>query len=62
MAIKTYKELHTEKLKLEQKEMLASVRQTLQLIRICADHSTNFEEFTALLNDTIAKVEAKMEE
>ena len=59
---KTYKELHAEKLKLEQKETLASVRQTIQLVRICAENSTNFEEFTKLLNDAIAKVEAKMEE
>ena len=59
---KTYKELHVEKAKLERNETLATVRQTLQLIRICADHSTNFEEFVALLNDSITKIEEKMEE
>ena len=61
MSVKTYKELHEEKMKLEQVETLASVRQILQLVKICADNSTNFEEFTKLLDDTIAKVEAKME-
>lgn len=59
---KTYKELHTEKLKLEQKETLASVRQTIQLVKICAKNSTNFEEFTKLLDDAIEKIEAKMDE
>lgn len=59
---KTYKELHVEKAKIERNETLATVRQTLQLIRICADHSTNFEEFVALLNDSITKIEEKMEE
>ena len=62
MAIKTYKELHAEKQKLETKEALASVRQIIQLIKICAENSTNFEDFTKLLNNTIAKIEAKMEE
>lgn len=62
MAIKTYRELHAEKEKLEVKEALASVRQTIQLVRICAENSTNFEEFTKLLNNAIEKIEAKMEE
>lgn len=59
---KTYRELHVEKAKIERNETLATVRQTLQLIRICANHSTNFEEFVALLNDSITKIEEKMEE
>ena len=59
---KTYKELHVEKAKLERNETLATVRQTLQLIKICASHSINFEEFVALLNDSITKIEEKMEE
>ncbi len=59
---KTYKELHEEKGKLELQETLASVRQTLQLVKICAESSTSFEEFTNLLNNAIAKVEAKMDE
>lgn len=59
---KTYRELHAEKAKIERNETLATVRQTLQLIRICANHSTNFEEFVALLNDSITKIEEKMEE
>ena len=59
---KPWKELHKEKAELERKETLASVRQTLQLVRVCAENSTNFQEFKDLLNDTIAKVEAKMDE
>ena len=59
---KTYKELHKEKADLERKETLASVRQTLLLVKICAQNSTNFEEFKNLLENTIIKVEAKMEE
>lgn len=59
---KTYKELHKEKADLERKETLASVRQTLLLVKICAQNSTNFEEFKNLLENTIVKVEAKMEE
>lgn len=62
MATKTYKELHEEKHKLEVKEALASVRQTLKLVRICARNSTNFDEFTKLLDDAIEKIEVKMDE
>lgn len=58
---KTYKELHEEKLKLETNETLATVRQILQLVRTCAENSTNFEEFSNLLENVIAKVEAKMD-
>lgn len=57
---KTHKELHEEKLKLETNETLATVRQIFQLIKICASNSTSFEEFTTLLDETIAKVEGKM--
>ena len=57
---KTYKELHEEKLKLETLETLATVRQILQIISACADSSTNFQEFSDLLQNTIAKVELKM--
>jgi hypothetical protein len=59
---KTYKELHAEKAKIEKDEILATVRQTLQLLKICASHSNNFEEFTELLEDTIQKVESKIGE
>lgn len=59
---KPWKELHKERAELERKETLASVRQTLQLVRVCAENSTNFQEFKDLLNNTIAKVEAKMDE
>lgn len=58
---KTYKELHEEKNKLEKQETLAIVRQTLQLISICAENATNFQEFSDLLKNTITKVESKME-
>lgn len=57
---KTYKEIHEEKSKYEINETLASVRQVLQLVRICASNSTSFEEFTQLLDDAIVKVEGKM--
>jgi len=57
---KTYKELHEEKLKLETNETLATVYQILKLVKICAENSTNFEEFTQLLDNTLTKVEGKM--
>jgi len=62
MSAQTYKELHAEKNKLEVKETLATVRQVLQLVKICAENATSFEEFASLLNNSIAKVEAKMDE
>lgn len=62
MATKTYKELHQEKLNLEAQETLASVHQTLELIQICADQSTNFMEFTDLIRGAMRKIEAKMQE
>lgn len=58
----TYKELHAEKHKLEVKETLATVYQVLKLVKICADNSTTFEEFSNLLNNTLDKVEKKMNE
>lgn len=60
--LKKYKEYHAEKSALERKEALASVHTTLELIRICARNSSNFDEFTELLDAAIEKIEAKMEE
>ncbi len=59
---KKYKELHAEKTKLERLEVLASIANILDLIRIAAKNSTSFEEFTAILEATIQKVEEKMDE
>ena len=59
---KPWKDLHKERAELERKETLASVRQILQLVKVCAENSTSFEEFSELLKDCIAKVEAKMDE
>lgn len=58
---KTYKELHEEKNQLEKQETLATVRQILQLINICAEDATNFQEFSDLLKTAITKVESKMQ-
>ena len=56
-----YKEIHEEKAALEVKETLATVRQVLQLLKACAENSTSFEEFSALLDTTITKVEEKLD-
>ena len=62
MTMKTYKELHQEKLNLEAQETLASVYHTLELIQVCADESTNFVEFTDLIRRAMRRIEAKIQE
>ena len=57
---KTYKELHQEKGELERKEQLTLIRGAVELIQICARNSTSFEEFAALLEDTIGKIQQKI--
>jgi len=58
---KPWKEYHKERADLERKETLATVRQVLQLVKVCAEGSTNFEEFVKLLNNAIVRVEEKMD-
>lgn len=62
MATKKYKDYHAEKLELERKETMAYARTILELVRVCARNSTNFDEFTKLLENAIAKIEAKLDE
>ena len=59
---KKYREYHKEKAELERKEQLASAHTVVQLIKVCAEDSTNFQEFTDLLKNVLTKLEQKMDE
>ena len=51
------KELHKEKTELERKESLATMRGALDIIRIAAQNSTSWREFTELLEISIEKID-----
>ena len=54
---KSFKELHKEKTELERKESLATMRGALDIIRIAAQNSTSWNEFTELLKTSIEKID-----
>lgn len=54
---KSFKELHKEKTELERKESLATLRGALDMVRIAAENSTSWEEFTELLKGAIEKID-----
>ena len=54
---KSFKELHKEKTELERKESLATMRGALDIIRIAAQNSTSWDEFTELLKTSIEKID-----
>ena len=54
---KSFKELHKEKAELERKESLATMRGALDIIRIAAQNSTSWDEFTELLKTSIEKID-----
>lgn len=59
---KKYKEYHKEKADLERKEQIASAHTIIELIKVCVDNSTSFEEFSALLQNVLTKLEKQMDE
>ena len=54
---KGFKELHKEKIELERKELLATMRGVLDIIKIAAQNSASWEDFTELLKDSIEKID-----
>lgn len=56
----SYKDVHAKKSEIEAIENIIMVRDALELVRICAQRSTSFKEFAALLTDTITQIEEKL--
>lgn len=54
---KSFKELHKEKTELERKESLVTMRGVVDIIRIAAQNSTSWGEFTELLEISIEKID-----
>ena len=59
---KKYKEYHQQKYDIERREQMASAYTVIEIVKICAEDSTNFKEFTELLKDALIKLEKRMDE